>query len=164
MTSGTPNKEMTHREVFFAANGFGPWSCYDCGELVSRGELHVHHVDEDRGNDDPQNLVAMHNGCHMRLTHTGHLLTPEHRAKISSANRGRRWMPEQKAKFSQSLREAYIAGRWHVALHNTPHSEEARRKIGDAQRAYRSRARETEQFLSDIGLGTVSPRKVGVEP
>jgi hypothetical protein len=56
---------MNYREVFFAAYGFGPHSCYFCGVVVE-GKLVVHHEDHDEHNDDPKNLVACHSGCHVR--------------------------------------------------------------------------------------------------
>jgi len=50
-------------------NGPPPWTCCFCGEHVvstgrSGGSLHVHHIDEDRSNNDQSNLAACHNSCH----------------------------------------------------------------------------------------------------
>jgi hypothetical protein len=63
--------------VFFAHNGPGPFVCRICGEEVFAGwdsklppmhpkGLCIHHIDGDRSNNVPENLEAMHIGCHSR--------------------------------------------------------------------------------------------------
>ena len=44
--------------------GWGPWVCHDCEGIVTPEDLHIHHADHDRSNDDPENLVPMHMRCH----------------------------------------------------------------------------------------------------
>ena len=76
---------MTYRERYIksicscpAAGTYRPPSCTCadppcafCGEpLNSDATLVVHHIDENRNNNDLDNLVGMHNGCH-RSHHTG---------------------------------------------------------------------------------------------
>lgn len=42
------------------------WTCQDCGEQRRHWghALHVHHIDEDKLNNDPRNLVSLCAGCH----------------------------------------------------------------------------------------------------
>ena len=42
------------------------WTCQDCGEQRKRWghSLHVHHIDGNKLNNDPANLVALCAGCH----------------------------------------------------------------------------------------------------
>ena len=52
-----------------------PWPCYFCGEPVeidwlpqgvySPGRLHRHHIDGDRWNNSPDNIVPSHSRCHL---------------------------------------------------------------------------------------------------
>lgn len=57
-----------HREIFFAANGFGPYECYLCGEYVYFLEVEVHHANFMSSDNTPENLVAIHHSCHTSLT------------------------------------------------------------------------------------------------
>lgn len=68
-----------YTEIFYAYNGPGPYPCYLCKEDVFTpwdrkhdpknrvDELTIHHIDNDHHNNSPENLTAMHGGCHMRL-------------------------------------------------------------------------------------------------
>lgn len=102
------------RDVFFAANGFGPWPCFFCNQRVGFDDICVHHVGHDRRDGRPENLKPSHRGCHTahhskgrpwseesremaRKTHTGRpgprlgmKASPEVRAKISAGNK-RAW-------------------------------------------------------------------------
>jgi 5-methylcytosine-specific restriction endonuclease McrA len=69
---------MNHVEVFFAANGFPPYACCFCGKPVNtRDELHIHHHDGDKGNNEPENLDAAHNDCHLKHHSTGRQVSDE---------------------------------------------------------------------------------------
>lgn len=54
---------VDYRKIFKQNNGPGPWPCHFCGRSVV--DLLVHHLDEDRTNGDPSNLVAAHMSCHV---------------------------------------------------------------------------------------------------
>jgi hypothetical protein len=97
-----------YTRIFLETNGPGPWDCYGCHKPVR--ELLVHHIDENPLNDDPANLAAMHEPCHVRLHHGGKPKSVEHRAKISEANRGRVLSAETRAKIGAKSR-----GRKHSA-------------------------------------------------
>lgn len=68
-----------HREVFYAFHGPGPYKCYLCGEEVLAWwdrepdterevfALAIHHIDENHDNNVPENLTAVHYGCHIKL-------------------------------------------------------------------------------------------------
>ena len=67
-----------HRYVLFAKIGYGPHWCHWCGKNVNwqpgkRGGggrcLVVDHVDDDRTNNDPANLVASCTGCNVHRAH-----------------------------------------------------------------------------------------------
>lgn len=49
------------------------WTCQGCGEQRKRWghALHVHHIDEDKLNNDPTNLIALCAGCHTRIHRGG---------------------------------------------------------------------------------------------
>lgn len=92
------NQAQTIR-VFRETHGYGPWQCPECPDLVrglGRGRGMVHHIDHDGTNDIGSNLVAMHEGCHVRHHHAGKVgnrlgavVTPEVRARISASLKGR---------------------------------------------------------------------------
>ncbi len=146
-----------YRRQFLAGHGPGPWPCHFCGESITeaggrrleRQSLVIHHLDEDRSNGAPSNLVAAHHGCHvsfhrqgekhplygkprsaetrakMRESMTGWHPTPEQRAKLSEALRGRPTSPETRAKISAALRGKHRDRRA---------SAEARARMVEAQR------------------------------
>jgi len=45
------------------------WTCQLCGEQRKRwnGDLHVHHIDEDKLNNHPHNLISLCPSCHHPL-------------------------------------------------------------------------------------------------
>lgn len=58
-----------HRIVLFDRIGFGPHKCHWCSEALSWGSsLVVDHLDFNRANNDPNNLVPSCNACNVRRT------------------------------------------------------------------------------------------------
>lgn len=71
-------KRQYYREIFFAYNGIGPYSCFFCHKNdVTFEEVIVHHIDEDVSNNDSNNLAAAHHVCHSRH----HLTDPQIRGR-----------------------------------------------------------------------------------
>ena len=67
---------------------------------IPKGNV-VHHVDEDKLNNDLSNLVCMTRGDHASLHHKSHI-TEETKAKISAANLGKKRTEKHKANMSAS--------------------------------------------------------------
>lgn len=64
--AGSPNI-MQHRLVLFDKIGYGPHQCHWCQEHINWGNgLEVDHLDWDRQNNDPDNLVAACSPCNKR--------------------------------------------------------------------------------------------------
>lgn len=104
--------------TFTEINGDPPWTCGYCGEDVlalTMGQGCVHHVDEDRSNNDPSNLIAMHTACHVR----------HHRKDKVGNRRGAKLTSAQVRRMSDRQK-----GRKLPWLHN----DEVRRKIADSKR------------------------------
>lgn len=78
-------KKNGYRDVFFAENGFGPYRCLFCDELVFFSDVTIHHEDEDRTNNIPSNLKATHDTCHRRH----HGLQKDNRCKSENCDCGR---------------------------------------------------------------------------
>jgi 5-methylcytosine-specific restriction endonuclease McrA len=57
------HKGRVSRTAFFEHNE-APFVCTFCGRFVPRRLVVVHHLDEDKMNDDPKNLRSAHRGCH----------------------------------------------------------------------------------------------------
>lgn len=63
--------DRLYREIFFAHNGPGPYICKECEGEVTFFEVLVHHEDHDRSNNNLENLVPNHRGCHTIHHSTG---------------------------------------------------------------------------------------------
>lgn len=89
-------KVLTHRHVLYERVGPGPHPCHWCGTSVqwrvgkpSAGALVADHVDHDRSNNDPANLVPSCNPCNgHRLT--GEVWNPWVAGSPTGRNRGHR--------------------------------------------------------------------------
>jgi len=59
---------LEHRYVLYEKIGAGPHPCHwGCGALLTWGvDLHVDHLDSDRLNNDPANIVPSCNPCNVR--------------------------------------------------------------------------------------------------
>lgn len=52
------NHEYKHRIVFYDSHGRGPFLCHWCQITVTWATMHVDHLDENKTNNDPHNLVS----------------------------------------------------------------------------------------------------------
>lgn len=87
-------RNRTDRERFFAANGFGPYKCDFCGEVVSFEVVTVHHRNHDPSDHRLENLGPAHTGCH-----NGHHTRDRHRngrMPKTAGGRGTNWTPERR--------------------------------------------------------------------
>lgn len=138
-----------YREVFFAHNGPGPYTCCFCGQPVDFEEVVIHHVDHNRTNLARENLTAAHETCHKSHHHKGKIVSAEARANIGAASAGR-WVgrkhrPETIAKMHAS---AHHRPRTHPdgceckfcdPSKRGPVSDATRRKMSSSQRRRRAR-------------------------
>ena len=118
------------RRIYVETHGPFPHPCFVCGELAEPGPRYhprsavVHHIDEDRSNDDPANLDVAHWVCHQRFHMAGNSyasatrgrpLSAEHRASIGAAlvgnqhAKGTVWTPEMRQAASERMRGNQIA-------------------------------------------------------
>lgn len=81
----------------------------------------IHHANHDRTDNRLANLVLCATDAEHHRAHHGRL-SPEHRAKISAAGRGRRHTPESRALMADAARR------------RAPLSAEARARIAETQR------------------------------
>jgi hypothetical protein len=128
--------------VFYESWGDGPWDCYDatCDRQITsigRGtwDGNVHHLDEDAGNDVPENLVPMHTVCHQRWHGPP---DDEMRRRISTKLKGRpsptkgmRFSPEVNAKKSQPGELNGFYGQEHTAADLAKMRTPRRRRVCD---------------------------------
>lgn len=89
--------------VFYDTYSNGPWDCYFCGLTVlcigqKTWDGNVHHVDGDKSNDAPENLVMTHTICHQQH----HAPTDEQKVQISQKLKGRP-SPTKGMKFSAEV-------------------------------------------------------------
>lgn len=52
-----------HRAVYYNKHGVGPFPCHWCSAVVGWHNLHIDHLDDDKANNSPDNLVASCPGC-----------------------------------------------------------------------------------------------------
>lgn len=109
-----------------------PYRCeYEpCSKEMTTLEV-VHHKDEDKYNNNPSNLAAMHKGCHNLHHGIGQNHSPEALEKIRSAHLGVKRAPEVGERISKALKGK--AGH--------PQTEETKRKISEGQKKRWERAR-----------------------
>lgn len=60
------NLEYEHRVIFHDTHGEGPFSCHWCSNSLTWTTLDIDHVDENKTNNDPSNLVASCPPCNRR--------------------------------------------------------------------------------------------------
>ena len=63
----TPRKDRVMRRSRFTCHKLVEDKCETCGKPRDESKLYVHHVDEDRDNNDPDNLLTTCSPCHGRV-------------------------------------------------------------------------------------------------
>lgn len=111
---------VDYRQIFIDHHGDGPHACCFCEIITS--EFIVHHLDEDRLNNDIENLASAHVSCHtahhtrgrpsaseetrrkIGKASTALIRTDAHKKAIGDALRGRSKSAEHRDKISKTLR------------------------------------------------------------
>ena len=75
---------QTARKILRDRYGTLPWPCYLCDDPI-REKPHVHHIDGNHGNDNPENLAAVHLLCHNRHHQPWKYITDDGRRRLSEA-------------------------------------------------------------------------------
>lgn len=120
-----------YKKVFLQHNGTGPWECAHCGKLVMKlgrywGNGYIHHIDEDKWNNDPSNLTIMHSECHAAHHNTGKKHSVETRRQMSESARGHEVSVETRRKIGDANRgNKYCVGRQY-----SPETREKLRNMG----------------------------------
>ena len=65
-TKGQPVRVYEHRAVYYEKHGDGPFRCHWCRLEVTWSTMHVDHLDDDKTNNEPTNLVASCPVCNQR--------------------------------------------------------------------------------------------------
>lgn len=61
---GNTKKEVTKDALHWRARKHKATSCASCGTAEA---LHVHHIDRNPANNDPENLMTLCDSCHLKL-------------------------------------------------------------------------------------------------
>lgn len=59
------HRSSVHKRVY--DDEIGVWICQFCGAREGEIQLDVHHVNQDRSNNNPSNLVCLCKNCHQKL-------------------------------------------------------------------------------------------------
>lgn len=76
-----------HRVAFYAKHGEGPFTCHWCAAPVDWQTMHVDHLDDDKKNNDPANLVPSCPTCNQQRGK--HKAQARHRASTGLTVSGR---------------------------------------------------------------------------
>lgn len=80
-------RAYAHRVAFTEANGEGPFTCYWCQKPVTWADMHVDHLNDDKHDNRPVNLVASCGVCNQQRG--AHKVIATHRAKTGITFAGR---------------------------------------------------------------------------
>ena len=73
---GTPGYPAGWKYISWACRERANWRCMECGINLQNDSrfLHAHHIDRDKQNNTPENLIALCFGCHSQQEGRGHQL------------------------------------------------------------------------------------------
>lgn len=135
-----------YRKVFLEHNGSGPWNCaYDgCEELIyvfgrKSREGAIHHKDENKHNNEPDNLEIMHFGCHRRHHMIGRDVSDKTRANMSAAQKGRIVSDEARAKVSKAHTGRIVSEEWKANMRVGHAKRSPEEKSAQAKKASEAR-------------------------
>lgn len=98
-----------HRVVFTDTHGEGPFKCNWCGVEVTWGDMHVDHLDEDKTNNAPVNLVASCAVCNMHRSDEKKMAN--YREKFGIAHAGEKLTLNE---WAARLGISWVALRWRL--------------------------------------------------
>jgi hypothetical protein len=87
LARGQNPRVYAHRLAFYGAHGEGPFRCRWCAATVGWDGMHIDHLDDDKQNNDPANLVPSCPVCNQQRGK--HKLIAAHRAKTGLTVNGR---------------------------------------------------------------------------
>lgn len=65
-TPGSHGYVYEHRVVFYQTFGAGPFECHHCGGRVTWDDMHVDHLNDEKDDNRPENLVASCARCNQK--------------------------------------------------------------------------------------------------
>lgn len=65
-TPGGGNVVFQHRRIYYDIHGVGPFQCNWCAERITWADLHVDHLNEDKKDNAPDNLVVSCGVCNQQ--------------------------------------------------------------------------------------------------
>lgn len=68
-TGKVHKREYQHRIVYYDEHGAGPFHCHWCNKAVTWDDLHVDHLNDDKQDNRPENLVASCPICNQKRGH-----------------------------------------------------------------------------------------------
>lgn len=60
-----PSEVYDHRAVYYEVFGAGPFACHHCGKYLEWSNLHIDHLNDDRGDNTIGNIVPSCPGCNI---------------------------------------------------------------------------------------------------
>lgn len=100
------NSSRPHYKALVRDYGLGPYRCHFCNKPIT-ADLTRHHVDGDKSNNRPGNVVPAHRSCHV-LAHYDEPDYAERKARSISSAKKLQWAdPKFKQRASLAMKESY---------------------------------------------------------